>query len=131
MPVRFRGYGWLPVLRRLRGRGAFHVRDPGRRPDGGDRDKRGLADELRRGRDAQGGAGRADPRPGGGPGGPRAMHHRHERAPGGPLDGGIHVEAGHLPTTGRDRLRDGSRYCRLVICRWLPFGMAPGARAHW
>ena len=73
------------------------ARDARRHREGGRRDEHGLADELRRGADAERGAGRADPRPDGGPDGPGRVHARHEGAPGGPLDGGAldvdqHVE---------------------------------------
>ena len=82
-----------PVLRRLPGRPAAPVRDSRRRRQGGGRDEDGFGDELSRGRDAQRRAGRADARPGGDPDGPGGVHHRHEGAPRGPLDGGaLHVD---------------------------------------
>jgi hypothetical protein len=58
---------------------------------------RSRTDELSGGRDAEGRAGRADPRPDGGPDGPGGVHHRHQGAPGKLLDRGAldvdhHVE---------------------------------------
>ena len=61
------------------------------------RDRDHLADKLRRRRDTQGSARRADPGTNGGPDRPGGVHTRHEGASGGPLDSGTfevdqHVE---------------------------------------
>ena len=88
-----------PVLLRLPGRRTAPARDPRRHREGGGRDEDGFGDDLRRGRDAQGRAGRADPRSDGHPDGPGGVHHRHEGAPRGPLDGGaLHVDQ-HVENT--------------------------------
>jgi 3-oxoadipate enol-lactonase len=81
------------VLRRRPGRRMPAVRDPRRRHQGGGCDHHGFRDELGRMSDIRSSTGRADPWTNGDSDRPGAVHHRHESAPRGPLDGGaFHVE---------------------------------------